>query len=89
MAGVRLLLEAYMIRECTEEHYDEMLSVLPPALWLGKGFLVGEPHDHRRCKITKKVMPTYAAFFNAFGKYYEGDPMTMAEFRAFKAEDLP
>jgi len=41
-----------MIKECTEERYNEMLGVLPPALWLAKGFLVGEPHDHRRCKIT-------------------------------------
>ena len=78
-----------MIRECSEERYDEMLGILPPALWLGKGFLVGEPADHRRCKITKKVMPTYAAFFNAFGRYYEGDPMTVAEFRAFDINDLP
>jgi hypothetical protein len=34
-------------------------------------------------------MPTYSAFFNAFGKFYEGDPMTVAEFRAFKVKDLP
>jgi hypothetical protein len=44
---------------------------------------------HRRCKITNQVMPTYSAFFNAFGKFYEGDPMTVAEFRAFKVKDLP
>jgi hypothetical protein len=81
--------EGTMIRECTEERYDEMLSILPPTLWLGYGFLVGEPHDHRKCKITRKVLPTYAAFFNGFGKYYEGDPMTVPEFKAFKREDLP
>jgi hypothetical protein len=70
------------IKECTEDLYDEMLCILPPALWLGYGFLVGEPYDHRRCTITNHVMPTYAAFFNAFGKFYEGDPLTVAEFRA-------
>jgi hypothetical protein len=77
------------IKECNEARYDGILGIVPPPLWLGKGFLVGEPHDHRRCKVTLKMMPTYAAFFYAFGKYYEGDPMTMAEFRAFKVEDLP
>jgi hypothetical protein len=34
-------------------------------------------------------MPTYAAFFFAFGRYFESDPMTTAEFRAFKDDDLP
>jgi hypothetical protein len=78
-----------MIKECSAERYDEMLGILPPALWLANRFLVGEPADHRRCKITKKVLPTYAAFFFAYGRYYESDPMTVPEFRAFKVEDLP
>jgi hypothetical protein len=78
-----------MIKECSAERYDEMLGILPPALWLANRFLVGEPADHRRCKITKKVLPTYSAFFFAYGKYYESDPMTVPEFRAFKVEDLP
>jgi hypothetical protein len=77
------------IKECSTERYDEMLSILPPALWLANRFLVGEPADHRRCTITKKVLPTYSAFFFAYGKCYESDPMTVPEFRAFKVEDLP
>jgi hypothetical protein len=76
-------------KEVSDERYNEMLEVLPPALWLANRFLVGEPTSHRRCKITNKVMPTYAPFIFAFGRYYEGDPMTPAEFRAFKDEDLP
>lgn len=76
------------IKECSEERYDTMLGILPPHLWIGKGFLVGEPHDHRECKITGHTAP-YAAFFNAFGTLYEGDPMTVAELRAFKVKDLP
>jgi hypothetical protein len=76
-------------KEVSEKRYDEMLGVLPPALWLGKGFLVGEPHDHRRCRVSRKVMPTYAAFAYAFGRYYEGDPMTFAEFQTFDVNDLP
>ena len=57
-----------MFKECTEERWDEMLGVLPPALWIAKGFLVGEPFDHRTCKITAVVRATYAAFIN------HGDP---------------
>jgi hypothetical protein len=30
------------IKECSVERYDHMLGILPPALWLGKGFLVGD-----------------------------------------------
>jgi hypothetical protein len=78
-----------MIKECSAERYNEMLEIFPPALWLANRFLVGEPADHRRCKLTKKVMPTYSAFFFAFGRYFESDPMTTAEFCAFKDEDLP
>jgi hypothetical protein len=50
---------------------------------------MGEPADHRRCTITKKVLLTYSAFFFAYGKFYESDPMTVPEFKAFKVEDLP
>jgi hypothetical protein len=78
-----------MIKECTEERYDEMLGVLPPALILGKGFLVGEPFDHRRCKVTNVVRDSYAAFFRANGKFYEGGNMTVPEFRAFDPSGLP
>jgi hypothetical protein len=77
------------IKECSEERYDEMLSVLPPAIWLSYGFLVGEPSSHRKCKVTGYIAPTYAAFFNAFGRYFEGDDMTSAEFKAFDINDLP
>jgi hypothetical protein len=80
---------AMAIKDCSEERYDEILGVLPPTVWVGKGFLVGEPHDHRKCTITGEIAPTYAAFFAAFGKYHEGDPMTVAEFVHFDVKDLP
>ena len=32
---------AISFKEVDEFRYDEMLGVLPPALWIGKGFLVG------------------------------------------------
>jgi hypothetical protein len=39
--------------------------------------LMGEPHHHRLCTVTNKIRRTYAAFIQAFGRYYEGDPMTI------------
>lgn len=77
-----------MWKECTEERYDEMLCVLPPALWLAKGFLVGEPFDHRTCTVRGNVAPTYAAFIQYKGQFYEGPNMTEAEFRAFDPKTL-
>lgn len=77
------------IKECSEQRYDEMLGMLPPAHWTGKGFLVGEPSTHRRCKVTGRTAPTFAAFFYAFGRYFEGDDMTVKEFDAFDLNTLP
>jgi hypothetical protein len=39
--------------------------------------------------VTGKTATTYSAFFFAFGRYYEADAMTVAEFRAFKDDELP
>jgi hypothetical protein len=77
------------MQECSEEDYTEMLEVLPPALWLSKGFLVGEPFEHRTCKVTNVVRASYAAFFQKNGKFYEGGNMTVPEFRAFDPSALP
>jgi hypothetical protein len=75
-----------MWKEVSEARYDEALGVLSPAIWLGKGFLMGEPHDHRPCTVTNKIGPTYAAFIQALGRYYEGDPMTILS-RIFFSRD--
>jgi hypothetical protein len=72
------------MQECSEERYDEMLGVLPPALWLSKNFLVGEPFDHRS-KVTHVVRASYAAFFQKNGKFYGSGNMTMPELKAFNA----
>lgn len=76
------------INEVSEERYDEMLGILPPALHLGYGFLVGEPSSHRRCTVTGQIAPDFAAFFSHKGKFYESDPLTFAEFRAFDVNTL-
>ena len=78
-----------MFKQCSEQRYDYMLGILPPALMDSKGFLVGEPHDHRPCKVLGQTAPTYAAFIHQAGKFYEGDPMTVAEYRAVDVHNLP
>lgn len=65
-----------MWQPCTEERYDYMMGVLPPALMHHGGFLVGEPFHHRTCRITGRISPTYAAFIRYKGKCYEGGNMT-------------
>ena len=75
---------AITFKEVGEARYDEMLGVLPPALWIDKGFLVGEPYDHRRCKATGRFTASFTAFIRYRGKYYESEEaMTVAEFKAF------
>lgn len=78
-----------MWKECTRDRYGEALSMLPPVLWISKGFLFGEAFDHRLCKVTGKVQPTYAAFVHYNDKFYEGDPLTKGEFWAFDVTTLP
>lgn len=77
------------IREITEKKYDDALSQLPPHVWLANRFLKGEASHHRMCKITKKLVPVFHAYFFAFGRYFESDPMSYEEFKAFKSTDLP
>jgi hypothetical protein len=75
-----------MIKECSAERYDEMLSVLPPALWLANHW---RAYHTQKVQGNRKVMPTYAAFFFAFRRYCEGDDMTIPEFRRFDINSLP
>lgn len=80
---------ATTFKEVGEARYDEMLGVLPPALWIDKGFLVGEPFDHRRCKATGRLTASYSAFIRYRGKFYESEEaMTAAEFKAFDPSTL-
>lgn len=62
----------------TEETYVEMLEVLPPALRIRGGFLVGEPFDHD----AGNGQPRFQAFRRHAGAYQVANrPMTKAEFR--------
>lgn len=73
--------------ECTEEHFNESLEVLPPAIMTKHGFMVGEPWDHHA--LTGQ--PRFAAYRQIVNKgdgwcerrYYNASrPMTIAEFKA-------
>jgi len=66
-------------KETTEEEYQDMLNVLPPAFWERGLFLVGEPWDHHA--ISGK--PRFAAYRQTGGKYWAASrPMTVGECRA-------
>jgi len=72
----------------TYEAFDYGLNVLPPAIWIGGGFMVGEPCDHD----AETGKPRFQAFRqHGVGpdSIYEraNRPMTCAEFREiFSAE---
>lgn len=66
----------------SEETYNDMLEVLPPAYMGNGGFLVGEPWDHH----AGTGQPRYAAYRKR-GEVYEtaSRPMTIREFKEAKS----
>jgi hypothetical protein len=75
-------------KEISEEQYMEALEVLPPAVWLSKGFLLGEPETHRRCNVSGTFAPAFNAFVTHYGKFYAGASMTPLEFWALDVSKL-
>jgi hypothetical protein len=68
--------EARGWRKSCEGRYHEMLGALPPAAWIGDGFLVGEALDHDR-----EGNPRFEAHFKTRTGYWCAlNPMTLAEF---------
>jgi hypothetical protein len=69
------------------ERYYDMLGIVPPALQHGNGFLVGEAYDHRTCRVSGRIEPTYMGFVYEGERgdedFYEAEqPMTVGEFCA-------
>jgi hypothetical protein len=63
----------------TQAEYTRMLEVLPPALWQGGAFLVGEPMDHD----LQSGVPRFAAYWARWGRYFIASrPLTCAELLA-------
>ena len=57
----------------------EMLEVLPPAIWIGGAFLVGEPVTHS----ARTGAPMFDGFWKRNGRYLASNrAMTRAELRA-------
>lgn len=62
-----------------EKSYIDMLEVLPPALWIGGAFLVGEPCDHSYATGA----PRFQGFWHRGTEYLcSNRPITRAELRA-------
>lgn len=76
--------------ETTEEHYWEMLECLPPEIMVKSGFLVGEPANHRTCKLNGCIKPVFDGF-KKIGNGLRGEietffatsePVSIPEFKA-------
>jgi hypothetical protein len=60
--------------------------------WLQSRFRNSGQDDEWNFCLTTAIIaanPTFAAFFYVYGRYYEGDPLTIREFDAFTPSDLP
>lgn len=65
-------------KRVSRERYWDMLEVLPPAVFGGGAFMVGEPANHD----PETGQPTFAAFKQTGDAYFEAtEPMTIAAFR--------
>lgn len=67
------------------KEYNQMLNILPPALWTGGAFLVGEPYDH--CFATGAPRFTAYRELRGSGTYdpiylVASRPLTRAELRS-------
>jgi hypothetical protein len=76
-------------REITHERYMYALEVLPPAVWLAKGFLLGEPETHRKCHVCGAFCPAFTAYVEKNGTYYESaKAMTALEFHKLDVSSI-
>jgi hypothetical protein len=72
-----------MFKRTDASRYWDFLEILPPAWQDHRGFLVGEPMNHRICKASGTMKPVYLAFIHRGGYYWESkEPMSVLEFRA-------
>jgi hypothetical protein len=70
--------------EITGQRYDEMFDMVPPALDMAKGFLMGEASDH-----DPYGLPRFKAFLHHEGRFYEcAQPMTRGQFRDYSPQHL-
>lgn len=65
------------LNEVTEQHYYEMLEVLPPEALCKNAFLVGEPYSH------VNGVPVFAGYVCKGDKYYKLGYMSEKTFASF------
>ena len=76
--------------ETTEEKYDYGLEVLPPEMYDGTDFLVGEPVTHRQCTVSGMIAPTFEGYIIRGGKFFVTDEsVTLKEFNAARRNYAP
>lgn len=75
-------------KECTQEHYDEMLGAVPPERMTHNAFLVGEPWDHAK-DLSGHFGARYELYFIEAGKCYNGGLASTGDFDAFTHETEP
>ena len=51
---------------CSEEKMEYALGVVPP-IYIGNGFLMGEPYTHHYCAVTGDLLPAYHGYFRDYG----------------------
>lgn len=69
------------VEQINEELFNDMIEALPPIDWTYKGFLLGEPYNHRPCLVTGKSAAEYSAFAQYAGDFYRIDYLTRAEWQ--------
>jgi hypothetical protein len=78
-----------MWKSTSRQKYWDALEVLPPAYQDAFGFLLGEPHDHAQCEVTKVVLPRYDAYVEKRKRYYASiRPLTIPEYTKYAAKLL-
>lgn len=72
-------------KQITEARYSEMLEAVPPAFRYHGHFLYGEAVDYGVCALSEHgaKYPRYRPFVHDGKDYFEGEPMTRAEFQRF------
>ena len=67
-------------KQVSEEHYYEMLGVLPPQAMHRAAFLVGEPSCHSYCAFSGDIAAKYDCFFSVNDLFYYGGQQSEKSF---------
>jgi len=78
-------MQKFRMIEIAYEEFWSACEVLPPAIMLHDGFLLGEPYSERACSISNRRDTVWWAYFGPGregAQHFKADmPMTTTEFR--------